>query len=193
MPNKFDTRKKDDLLSEQRQNELKPEELLRSLGLRKGQTMADIGCGPGFFTLPAARIVGETGQVFAADIQGDMLAAVRGRAAEAGLTNVRVVKTSDTEIPMPSASCDLVLLAFVLDEIEQRARFLHRSARLLKANAKLAVLEWQKIDQAEGPPREDRIGPEDLEADAQAAGLRVTEQRDVNDSYYLCLLVPANG
>ena len=72
MPTKFDTRNKDLLLSEARQETLKPEELLRSLGLRAGQTIADIGCGPGFFTVPAARIVGEDGHVYAADIQGDM-------------------------------------------------------------------------------------------------------------------------
>src|SRR5262245_63793152 len=55
MPTKFDTRKKDLLLSDERHERLKPAELLRSLGLRAGQTLADIGCGPGFFTVPAAR------------------------------------------------------------------------------------------------------------------------------------------
>lgn len=191
MPNKFDTRMKDRLLSEEREAALQPEELLRSFGLRKGQTMADIGAGPGFFTLPAARIVGEDGVVLAADIQGEMLTAVRSRVAEHGLTNVRVVKTSDVEIPIPASSCDLVLMAFVLHEVEQRARFLHRGARLLKPRGKIAVVEWQKHETAFGPPLEDRIAPDDLQADAQAAGLKLDERRDIGDDYYAAVFTPA--
>ncbi len=136
MPTKFDTRKKHVLLSDERHDDLRPEEFLRELGVDTGQSVADLGSGPGFFTLPAARIVGEGGQVFAADIQGEMLTAVRSRATEAGLTNVHVVKTSDAEIPIPAESCDFVLLFFVLHEIGQRAHFLHRAARLLKPGGK---------------------------------------------------------
>jgi ubiquinone/menaquinone biosynthesis C-methylase UbiE len=190
MPTKFDTRKKHVLLSDERHDDLRPEEFLRELGVDTGQSVADLGCGPGFFTLPAARIVGEGGQVFAADIQGEMLTAVRSRAAEAGLTNVHVVKTSDAEIPIPAESCDFVLLFFVLHEIGQRAHFLHRAARLLKPGGKIVVLEWRRNEITEGPPAEDRVDATELEADAQAAGLRVTEQRDISDRYYLATLGP---
>lgn len=185
MPNKFDIRKKNKLLADERQEELHPEELLRELGLSKGDVMADIGCGPGFFTLPAARIVGSDGRVFAADIQGEMLSTVRSRALEEELTNVRVVKTSDTEIPLPPESCDFVLMAFVLHEVPQRARFLHRGARLLKHGGRLAILEWEKKETPYGPPLEDRITPDELAADAQAAGLEVSERRSLNDNQYL--------
>ncbi|MGH2486323.1 MAG: class I SAM-dependent methyltransferase, partial [Ktedonobacterales bacterium] len=96
MPTKFDARKRQSLLSEERELALKPEKLLRELGLKEGNTMADIGCGPGFFTVPAAQIVGEKGVVLAADVQGEMLSAVKSHITEKGLKNVRVVKTSDT-------------------------------------------------------------------------------------------------
>ena len=190
MPTKFDVRNRHVLLSEERHDDLHPDTLLTELGLQAGQSVADIGCGPGFFTLPAARIVGTEGQVFAADIQGEMLTAVRSRAAEAGLTNVHVVKTSDAEIPIPSASCDFVLLFFVLHEIGQRAHFLHRAARLLKPEGKIEVLEWRTDGVKEGPPAEDRVDAAELEADAQAAGLRVIEQREVSERYYLATLGP---
>ncbi len=185
MPHKFDIRLRQELLSEQREATLHPDALLLRLGLHSGQTMADIGCGPGFFTIPAAQIVGEDGVVLAADIQGEMLSAVRTRAAEHGLANVHVVKTSDKEIPIPDASCDLVLLAFVLNEVSQRSSFLHRAARLLKPTGRLVVLEWEKEQQLEGPPLTDRISPEELLADAQAAGLYLDEQRELNDQQYI--------
>jgi ubiquinone/menaquinone biosynthesis C-methylase UbiE len=187
MPQKFDIRQRQELLSEQREATLHPEALLRRLGLARGDTVADIGCGPGFFTLPAAEIVGEGGVVLAADIQGEMLSAIRTRAAEHGLANVHVVKTSDKEIPIPDASCDVVLLAFVLDEVEQRSSFLHRAARLLKPGGRLAVLEWEKEQQPDGPPLVDRISPEELRADAEAAGLYLDEQRELNDQHYICV------
>ncbi|HEX8033685.1 MAG TPA: methyltransferase domain-containing protein [Ktedonobacterales bacterium] len=191
MPHKFDTRQRQRLLSEERYEALHPESLLRDLGLKQGDTVADIGSGPGFFTIPAAQIVGERGLVLAADVQGEMLSAVKGRVTEHGLTNVRVVKTSETDVPLPPESCDFVLLAFVLDEIEQRSRFLHRVARLLKPDGRIVVLEWNKEEQTEGPPIEDRISEEELTADAQAAGLRISESRELNDHQYLCVLTSA--
>ncbi|WIG57260.1 MAG: hypothetical protein OJF49_000004 [Ktedonobacterales bacterium] len=191
MPHKFDVREKQLLLSEEREAILRPEKLLTALGLKPGHTIADIGCGPGFFALPAARIVGEYGRVLAGDIQGEMLTAVRSRATEAGLDNVRVVKTGEVEIPIVPESCDFVLLAFVLNEIEHRATFLHRAARLLKPSGRLAVLEWQIRDEVSGPPLSERIPPEELEEDARTAGLRMREQGDLGEGQYYCVFVLA--
>ena len=183
MPQKTDPRQKQALLSEERHEALQPEKLLRKLGVRAGDTVADIGCGPGFFTLPAAEIAGGRGVVLAADIQGEMLTTVRSRAAEQGLTNVRVLKTSESEIPLPEGSCDFILLAFVLDEVDQRSTFLHRAARAMKPTGKLAVLEWDRVE-SEGPPLADRISREELVEDAHAAGLNVRDSGDLGESQY---------
>jgi ubiquinone/menaquinone biosynthesis C-methylase UbiE len=191
MPVKFDPRLKDQLLSEERQKLLQPAKLLRSLGLRAGEALADIGCGPGFFTLPAAEIVGARGLVYAADIQGDMLSAVKTRANDANLTNVQVIKSSDTQVPIPPASVDMVLLAFTLHEIDQRARFLHRVSRLLKPGGKLVVIEWERQPDAPGPQINVPVTAEDVAKDAEAAGLTVAEQRSLNPSHYLCVLTSA--
>ncbi|HEX9037417.1 MAG TPA: class I SAM-dependent methyltransferase [Ktedonobacterales bacterium] len=185
MPHRFDARQRFRLLSEEREAALQPEFLLRDLGFTEGMTLADIGCGPGFFSIPAARITGETGVVFAADIEGEMLSTTRSRATEAGLTNVRIVKTNDREIPIPPDSCDFVLMAFMIHEIEHRASFLHRAARLLKPEGKLVVLEWEKVEETVGPPLEERLAPEDVVADAEAAGLRPVEERSVTHDQYL--------
>jgi len=193
MPTKSDPRQKDRLLSDERQAALQPRALLRSLGLKPGETVADIGCGPGFFTLPAAEIVGPEGVVVAADIQGEMLSTVRMRAAEQGYGNIRLVKTSETEVPLPAASFDHVVAAFVLHEVPRHATFLRRLARLLKPTGRLAVVEWQKIAQPEGPPIEDRISPDELIADAGAAGLRLSKRRELGDYHYVCIFVPVES
>ena len=189
MPIKSDPRNKNHLLSEERHSRLQPRSLLRGLGLKAGETVADIGCGPGFFTLPAAEIVGPEGVVVAADIQGEMLTTVRVRAAEQGLTNVRLIKTSETELPLPAQSFDLVIAAFVLHEVPRHATFLRKMGRLLKSGGRLAVLEWQKHESELGPPLEDRIAPDELIADATAAGLRLSKRRELGDDQYLCTFV----
>ena len=192
MPHKFDVRQKHLLLDEARETTLEPEKLLRKLGLRAGDTMADIGCGPGFFALPAARIVGHNGIVLAGDIQGEMLTAVRSRAHEVGLGNIRVVKTSETEIPLPAESFDFVLLAFVLNELEHRATFLHRAARLLKPSGRVVVLEWERAETPSGPPLEDRVPRDELVQDAQAAGLRVKDDGELSEGQYYYIFCRAN-
>lgn len=193
MPQKSDPREKSRLLSEERAAELHPEELLRSLGLQPGNTLADIGCGPGFFTVPGAQIVGERGRVLAGDIQGEMLSAVKARVTEYGLGNVHVFKTSDVDIPLPVGCADLVLLAFTLSEVEQRARFLHKAGRLLKPDARLAVVEWEKIVEPEGPPLQHRLSPDELMEDALAAGLSFVDGRKLNDHHYLSVFALAQS
>lgn len=190
MPQKSDPREKEKLLSEERHAALQPDKLLRRLGLHSGDTLADIGSGPGFFTLPAAEIVGPDGLVYAADIQGEMLTAVRSRAALAELTNVKLVKTSENSVPIPPESCDMVLLAFTLNELDQHASFLHRLARLLKPKGKLVILDWEKHEQPDGPPVQFLVDQEALRADAAAAGLEVEEQEALNEHQYLFILAP---
>lgn len=193
MPRKFDPRNRELLLSEERHVQLQPRALLRQMGLKSGDVMADIGSGPGFFTLPAAEIVGEQGMVLAAEIEGEMLSALKSRLVEQGLTNVRLIKMNDTETPLPQQFCDLVLAAFVLHEVPRRASFLRRLALLLKPEGRLAVIEWEKRDDSPGPPLEDRISPEELVADAHAAGLRLRRRRELNERQYLALFTAASA
>ncbi|HEX6817164.1 MAG TPA: methyltransferase domain-containing protein [Ktedonobacterales bacterium] len=189
MPTKFDPRQKERLLSADREARLHPKELLRTLGLKAGDSLADIGCGPGFFTIPAAELVGPDGQIVAADIQGEMLTTVRVRAAEQGLHNVRLVKASESDVPLRPGQFDVVLSAFVLHEVPRHATFLRKMALLLKPKGRLAVMEWQKRATEFGPPLEDRITPDELIADAQAAGLRMSKRQDLGDEQYLCVFV----
>ena len=190
---KFDPKMKDRLMSEERYALLHPDTLLRDLGLAPGDTLADIGCGPGFFTIPAAEIVGKEGRVYAADVQGDMLAALRSRVQEHELTNVRMVKTSETEIPLQEGCADLALVAFTLHEVEHRARFLHQVRRALKPSGRLAVIEWEPDAEGSGPPTGTRLSPDEVIKDAEAAGLRLDERRELNDQHYLLVLVPIRG
>src|SRR5690606_18062388 len=79
------------LMRESRQREEDCESLLAALKVQPGQTVVDMGCGNGFYTLPLARLVGENGKALAVDIQPEMLHMLSERAKEAGLTNIELV------------------------------------------------------------------------------------------------------
>ncbi len=176
------------LLGDERRALLPPLETLRAAGLAPGQTVVDLGCGPGYFTIPAAELVGEQGRVYGVDVQPEMVAACRRRAAEAGATRVEVVRSDESRVPLPDAIADRVLLAFVLHEADDQQALLGEVRRLLKPGGEVACIEWRKQEGPPGPPREHRLSEEEAAALAAAAGLRVIGRRALNDYHYLLRL-----
>ena len=73
-----------------------PEDILSEIGLRHGMTFADIGCGQGFFTVPAAKIVGDSGKVYASDISETNIQKLREKACLERLKNV-ILETGKAE------------------------------------------------------------------------------------------------
>ena len=135
MGRKFDPAMRHLLLAEDRMQRFDRYALLRSLGVSEGKAVADLGCGPGFFTLPASELVGPTGKVFAVDVQQEMVDDLRARLAQQGITNVAVRRSSELELALQQRSVDLALLAFMLHEVEQRSSFLLAAKRLLPDRA----------------------------------------------------------
>ena len=136
----------------------------------------DLGAGPGFFTLPAARLVGAGGHVYAVDVEPSMLDLCRRRAEEARLTGIETVHSAETQIPLPDATADRVLIAFVLHEADDVAALLREAARLLRPGGEIAVAEWRKAEGTPGPPLDHRIGEDDLAGFAAQGGLRPSQR-----------------
>jgi len=93
-----------------------PEKILREFVL-PGRTVADIGCGPGFFTLPMARMVGPLGKVIAADLQPEMLDKLRKRAEAAGLRENITYHRCGTDRIGLSERVDFVLAFYMVHEV----------------------------------------------------------------------------
>lgn len=87
------------------------ERVLREIGIRKGQTILDFGCGSGEYTIPAARIVGEAGIVYALDMDKEALDELMHRAESEGLRNIKRMTThGEVEINLNDGTVDVVLL-----------------------------------------------------------------------------------
>jgi ubiquinone/menaquinone biosynthesis C-methylase UbiE len=120
------------------------ESLLRGIGLRGGQTVLDFGCGSGNYAIPAARIVGRKGKVYALDKKsrgmwpGEGLVELKSRAESWGFSNIEAVKTSgELELGLGEESVDFVILYDVLHDYyfpdaSERENLLSELHRVLK-------------------------------------------------------------
>jgi ubiquinone/menaquinone biosynthesis C-methylase UbiE len=118
-----------------------PTRVLADVGMQRGMTVLDFGCGPGGFSLAAAGIVGREGVVYALDVQRAALESVRRAAARRGINNLHLL-LADEISEVPSASVDMVLLYDVLhiDSDPASARALLKTIhRVLKPDGVLSV------------------------------------------------------
>lgn len=117
-----------------------PYRILRAIGVKEGQTVLDVGCGPGFFTIPAAKLVGETGKVIALDNHPLAVRRVEKKAKNAGLQNVQPLLADAAETGLPEASVDLAFLfGFVHAINSEFSDVLHELQRILKPGGKIVI------------------------------------------------------
>lgn len=117
-----------------------PRQTLRGAGIEPGQTVLEVGCGTGFFTLHAAKMIGEGGHLIAMDPLSDFVDRVRTKVGEAGLKNVEVIKRDALNTELDAGSLDLVLLFGVLPfPTLPLSRLLPEMHRVLKTDGTMAV------------------------------------------------------
>lgn len=154
---------------------LNPIEILKRAGVEYNMVVADLGCGgAGFFTMQAARIVGDNGLVYAVDILKSALVSVEGLAKSSGIHNVTTV-WSNLEIygatKIPNHTLDIALLVNMLFQSKLHADILKEAARMMKPNAKLLVVDWKPAGSPLGPPPASRVHPDEIRKAASHLGL----------------------
>lgn len=126
-----------------------PERLLRP-HIREGMTVLDFGSGMGYFTLPAARLVGPSGKVIALDIQEKMLSKLKKRAQSAGLLDRVALHLSDPDHISLDEPVDLALALYVVHETPDPRAFFAKMKELLKPSARMLVAEpWFHVSREE--------------------------------------------
>lgn len=108
----------------------------------RGDTALDLGCGPGFFTLPLAEMVGDEGSVIAVDLQQDMLDKVRARAERKGLASrVRLHRCEGGSLALQGERADFALAFWMVHEVPDQWRFFRETHGLLRSGARLLLVE----------------------------------------------------
>ena len=119
---------------------MNPLKTLRGAGIVPGQTVLEVGCGTGFFTIPAAELIGDQGCLVAMDPLSDYTKRVSKKVKSAGLKNVRVVKRDALDTGLNAASMDKVLLLGVIPfPFLPLDRLLPEMHRVLKPQGAMAV------------------------------------------------------
>ena len=166
----------------------KPARVLRALGVRRGSVVADIGAGPGYFTLLLARAVGPTGRVYAVDPGLLHLERLRARLMKTPLRNVTPVLSRGDDPHLPPRSCDLALVVNTYHHFPDGPRFLRRAVAALKPGGRLAAIDFQKLDTPVGPPVDHRVAREEFLRAATRAGLGLVGEHEFLPYQYFVVL-----
>jgi len=131
---------------EARDIEEEPDRAIDALGLKKGDTVADIGAGSGYMTTRLARRVGPMGRVYAEDIQPQMITLLLNRVAREKVANVTPVLGLVDDPKLPASTIDLELLVDVYHEFSQPQLMLRGLRNALKSGGRLVLVEYRKED-----------------------------------------------
>lgn len=150
-----------------------PDHIVYQLALKTGDIVADFGAGSGAYALALARVVGQSGIVYAVDIQRDLLTRIKNLAQNTGLSNVHVL-WGDIEQPegttLKNDLVNMVIIANTLFQTEHKKTVLHEAYRVLKPNGTLVLIDWKDSFGGLGPPTSDVVHEEDASALARSAG-----------------------
>jgi ubiquinone/menaquinone biosynthesis C-methylase UbiE len=130
----------------EREKEEAPSLLVKALGLKPGMAVADIGAGSGYLSFLMAKQVAPKGQVFAEDIQPEMLDIVRAKAKKLGIKNVVPWLGTTTDPKLPPASMDLMIMVDVYHEFDQPYEMVNSMVKALKKGGRIVFVEYRKED-----------------------------------------------
>ena len=166
---------------EDRAAELK-RRVIETLNLRPGDTVADVGCGDGFYTVPLARFLGPSGKVYAEDINDAVLIKLKEHLATEDLKNVEVIKGTEDDPKLPVDRLDAALIVNAYHEMTAHEAMLRHTLAALKPGGTFLLMEgiW---DSRESQSRDEQIkhhqlAPKVAKQEVESAGFEIVELRD---------------
>ena len=166
------------LVRESRQREEDCRTMLEALDVRPGQTVCDMGCGNGFYTLQLARLVGPTGRVYAVDIQPEMLQMLARTAADARLRTIQPILGTPIDPRLPAGSIDLVLCVDVYHEFSHPEAMLAKIRDSLAPGGRLVLVEFRGEDPAVPIKPLHKMTKAQVRAELEPAGFEMVREFD---------------
>ena len=166
--------------------------MLEEIGLKTGDTLLDVGCGEGRFSVPASKIVGVEGRVCALDASEERLAVLRGTIAEQSIANIEAFLGDVTErISVEDDSVDVCLMANVFHELVEDGVIkgeMGEIRRVLKPDGALAAVDFKKdVERPPGPPLSLRLYAGEVENVVRQYGFERVRAVEVGPYHYLIL------
>jgi ubiquinone/menaquinone biosynthesis C-methylase UbiE len=179
---------------EQRQ---RPRDIVDQLGLQPGQSVADVGTGPGFMLPYLSHAVGDKGTVYAEDIQPEFLDQAKTRINTMALKNVKFVLGNDRDPSLPANTLSGVLILDVYHHFDYPEAMLSHIRDSLVSDGKLVIVEYYKRrgsmpngDDPDRPITHIRLDEDELIREVTANGFKVIDQHElVPKSQYIVTFV----
>jgi SAM-dependent methyltransferase len=162
--------------------ELDPVGTLRRFGLRDGDSVCDIGAGTGVFTFPAAALT--RNNVYAVDINDEMLAAINEKIRKERTRNVIAMKGDGETLDFEDGSIDLALMVTVFHHIGDKPGMLREIRRVLTGDGRFGIIEFHDRVTPSGPPVGNRIGKMEVLGFLEEAGFEEVEGFDLGENFY---------
>lgn len=170
----------------------KPDEVIRTLKLAPNAVVADVGCGPGYFTRRLAKAV-PNGVVYAVDVEPRQLDRLNQHLSDDGVVNVVPVLAALDDPRLPPGRVDLVLVVDSYHHFQDRPDYLGKLKRALAPGGRLVIIDYHKREMKVGPPVEHKLAREIVLDETTAAGFRVIEEPTVIEYQYFLILEPTGG
>ena len=164
-----------------------PEENIKALGLYEGMFIADLGAGVGAYTMPLAEKVGETGRVYAIEVQKDFLTNIKNEALARGLKNVEVIWGDIENVggtKVKDESMDVVVVANVLFQAENKSGLIREAKRILKTGGKLLLVDWSDSFNNLGPSPAMVVTKDSARVLCEAEGLMLKSEAPAGAHHY---------
>jgi ubiquinone/menaquinone biosynthesis C-methylase UbiE len=142
----------------QRDEWQKPDQVVKALGLKNGDIVADIGAGSGYFSRRLAQAVAPDGKVYAVDVAADILAYLNERAGREGLHNIATIVSRPDDPMLPANSVDLAFFCDTTHHIGQRVHFYRKLSPALKQHARIAIVDYPP-DSPHAPHKPEQLVP----------------------------------
>jgi ubiquinone/menaquinone biosynthesis C-methylase UbiE len=168
---------------------LNPEKILKDeLGLTPGAYAGDFGCGgAGYFAIQAAKVVGDSGLIYAVDILQPVLKNIESRAKESNLKNIKTIWSNLEKFgacKINNDSLDYGLIINVLFQNKDKKAILKEVARMVKPLGKILIVDWKEGRLPLGPRPDDKIPPEAVVPLAGEFGLKLAKKFEAGQYHY---------
>lgn len=164
------------LESPERIAEQKPDEVIKALGIKSGETIVDIGAGSGLFSFRFSPAVGPGGHVYAVDVSPDMIRYMNRQIRERKLKNVVTVLCETDDPLLPDIPVDRFFICNTWHHIGNRPEYLVRMGKMLKPGGQIVVLDYKKEELPVGPPPKMKISKEEVMKEMEAGGFRLSRE-----------------
>jgi len=164
---------------------------LDSFGVEPGMKIADMGAGSGFYSIEAAKRVGETGKVYAIEVQKEVLARIKNEAEKSGVSNIEYI-WGDIEVPngtrMGNRIVDAVLLSNTLFQVEDKKGTLMEAFRVLKPKGRILLVDWTDSFGGMGPAQNMVVTKEKARKLLEECGFVFVKEFDPGDHHYALVM-----